>query len=84
MLEQGLNKEYLPIEGLAAFNTATASLLLGADNPLLAAVCQSHCKLFFHTHMLCCVTTTVFCTTCIHKRAHAYVEMSSSRIIFHP
>lgn len=41
MLEQGLNKEYLPIEGLAAFNTATASLLLGADNPLLTAVCAA-------------------------------------------
>jgi aspartate aminotransferase len=32
MLEGGDNKEYLPIEGLAAFNKATAELLLGADN----------------------------------------------------
>ncbi|KAG0625995.1 hypothetical protein M758_2G094600 [Ceratodon purpureus] len=32
MLESGDNKEYLPIEGLAAFNKATAELLLGADN----------------------------------------------------
>ncbi|KAJ1698500.1 hypothetical protein LUZ63_007012 [Rhynchospora breviuscula] len=32
MLEKGENKEYLPIEGLAAFNKATAELLLGADN----------------------------------------------------
>ncbi|KAG0571050.1 hypothetical protein KC19_6G207800 [Ceratodon purpureus] len=32
MLESGENKEYLPIEGLAAFNKATAELLLGADN----------------------------------------------------
>ncbi|KAI4376186.1 hypothetical protein MLD38_013976 [Melastoma candidum] len=35
MLERGENKEYLPIEGLAAFNKATADLLLGADNPLI-------------------------------------------------
>ncbi|GAB2275390.1 Aspartate aminotransferase, cytoplasmic [Dionaea muscipula] len=35
MLERGENKEYLPIEGLAAFNKATATLLFGADNPLL-------------------------------------------------
>ena len=27
--------QYLPIEGLAAFNKATAELLLGADNPIL-------------------------------------------------
>ena len=27
--------QYLPIEGLAAFNKATAELLLGADNPVL-------------------------------------------------
>ncbi|KAI5393753.1 aspartate aminotransferase P2, mitochondrial isoform X1 [Lathyrus oleraceus] len=35
MLERGENKEYLPIEGLAAFNKATAELLLGADNPAI-------------------------------------------------
>ncbi|MCO5574287.1 hypothetical protein L7F22_028069 [Adiantum nelumboides] len=35
MLEKGDNKEYLPIEGLAAFNKATAELLLGADNPII-------------------------------------------------
>ncbi|BAT82376.1 hypothetical protein VIGAN_03238200 [Vigna angularis var. angularis] len=35
MLERGDNKEYLPIEGLAAFNKATAELLLGADNPAI-------------------------------------------------
>jgi hypothetical protein len=35
MLEAGENKEYLPIEGLAAFNKATAELLLGADNPVI-------------------------------------------------
>lgn len=27
--------QYLPIEGLAAFNKATAELLLGADNPVI-------------------------------------------------
>ncbi|KAM0900738.1 hypothetical protein ACQ4PT_020441 [Festuca glaucescens] len=32
MLEKGEFKEYLPIEGLAAFNKATADLLLGPDN----------------------------------------------------
>ncbi|MQM06279.1 hypothetical protein Taro_039100 [Colocasia esculenta] len=35
LLEKGENKEYLPIEGLAAFNKATAELLLGADNPVI-------------------------------------------------
>lgn len=32
MLENGENKEYLPIEGLADFNKATVALLLGSDN----------------------------------------------------
>lgn len=35
MLEKGDNKEYLPIEGLAAFNKATVELLLGAGNPAI-------------------------------------------------
>ncbi|XP_059292143.1 aspartate aminotransferase, chloroplastic [Lycium ferocissimum] len=35
MLERGDNKEYLPIEGLAAFNKVTAELLFGADNPVI-------------------------------------------------
>ncbi|MCH80365.1 aspartate aminotransferase, partial [Trifolium medium] len=35
MLKRGKNKEYLPIEGLNAFNKATAELLLGADNPAI-------------------------------------------------
>ncbi|XP_021739367.1 aspartate aminotransferase, chloroplastic-like [Chenopodium quinoa] len=35
MLERGENKEYLPIEGLAAFNKVTAELLFGADNAVL-------------------------------------------------
>ncbi|XP_062101263.1 aspartate aminotransferase P2, mitochondrial [Humulus lupulus] len=35
MLKRGENKEYLPIEGLAAFNKATAELLFGADNPVI-------------------------------------------------
>ncbi|XP_023002333.1 aspartate aminotransferase, chloroplastic-like [Cucurbita maxima] len=35
MLERGDNKEYLPIEGLAAFNKATAELLFGADNAVI-------------------------------------------------
>ncbi|CAN4081485.1 unnamed protein product [Withania somnifera] len=35
MLERGENKEYLPIEGLAAFNKVTAELLFGSDNPVL-------------------------------------------------
>ncbi|EPS60991.1 aspartate aminotransferase, partial [Genlisea aurea] len=35
MLERGENKEYLPIEGLAAFNKATAELLFGADNDVI-------------------------------------------------
>ncbi|KAH9330590.1 hypothetical protein KI387_002698, partial [Taxus chinensis] len=32
IFEKGDDKEYLPIEGLAAFNKVTAELLLGADN----------------------------------------------------
>ncbi|XP_047251681.1 aspartate aminotransferase, chloroplastic isoform X3 [Capsicum annuum] len=35
MLERGENKEYLPIEGLSAFNKVTSELLFGADNPVL-------------------------------------------------
>ncbi|KAI3711354.1 hypothetical protein L2E82_41369 [Cichorium intybus] len=35
MLERGENKEYLPIEGLAAFNKAIAELLFGVDNPVI-------------------------------------------------
>ncbi|VVB10732.1 unnamed protein product [Arabis nemorensis] len=35
MLERGDNKEYLPIEGLAAFNKATAELLFGANHPII-------------------------------------------------
>ncbi|KAL1552221.1 Aspartate aminotransferase, cytoplasmic [Salvia divinorum] len=35
MLERGENKEYLPIEGLAAFNKATAELLFGAESVVL-------------------------------------------------
>ncbi|CAL9764745.1 unnamed protein product [Musa acuminata subsp. burmannicoides] len=35
MLERGENKEYLPIEGLAAFNKVTAELLFGADNSVI-------------------------------------------------
>ncbi|CAA0841961.1 Aspartate aminotransferase- chloroplastic [Striga hermonthica] len=35
MLERGENKEYLPIEGLAAFNKVTAELLFGADNVVI-------------------------------------------------
>ncbi|OVA12889.1 Aspartate/other aminotransferase [Macleaya cordata] len=35
MLERGETKEYLPIEGLAAFNKVTAELLFGAGNPII-------------------------------------------------
>nr|GMD42576.1 aspartate aminotransferase, chloroplastic [Ipomoea batatas] len=35
MLQRGENKEYLPIEGLAAFNKVTAELLFGADNEVI-------------------------------------------------
>lgn len=35
VLERGEDKEYLPIEGLAAFTKATAELLFGADNPVI-------------------------------------------------
>lgn len=35
MLERDENKEYLPIEGLAAFNKVTAELLFGADNTVI-------------------------------------------------
>ncbi|KAG0468608.1 hypothetical protein HPP92_017936 [Vanilla planifolia] len=45
MLERGENKEYLPIEGLAAFNKVTAQLLFGADNPVIQQ--GSHCAKSF-------------------------------------
>lgn len=32
------NKEYLPIQGLASFNKATAELLLGPDSPAIKEV----------------------------------------------
>ena len=35
MLEKGENKEYLPIQGLAAFNEATVQLLLGEGAPAI-------------------------------------------------
>ena len=35
------NKEYLPIQGLAAFNKATAELLLGPDNAAIKEVTLS-------------------------------------------
>ncbi|EIE18335.1 aspartate aminotransferase [Coccomyxa subellipsoidea C-169] len=35
MLESEENKEYLPIQGLEAFNKATAELLLGQDHPAI-------------------------------------------------
>ncbi|KAB2077584.1 hypothetical protein ES319_A06G109000v1 [Gossypium barbadense] len=35
LLEKGENREYLPIEGLAAFNKVTAELLFGVDNPVI-------------------------------------------------
>lgn len=35
MLESEENKEYLPIQGLEAFNKATAELLLGAGHPAI-------------------------------------------------
>lgn len=36
MLKKAENKEYLPIDGLAAFKKATVDLLLGSDNPAIA------------------------------------------------
>lgn len=38
MIESEDNKEYLPIEGLADFNRATAELLLGKDHPAVREV----------------------------------------------
>ena len=37
LLASGVDKEYLPIDGLAAFNAATARLLLGEASPALEA-----------------------------------------------
>ncbi len=48
MLESEENKEYLPIQGLEAFNKATAELLLGADN---AAIKVPICM---HAHPTVC------------------------------
>ena len=38
MIDSEDNKEYLPIEGLADFNKATAELLLGANNAAIREV----------------------------------------------
>ncbi len=38
MLDEGGNKEYLPIDGLASFNKATIDLLLGFDHPAVKEV----------------------------------------------
>ena len=35
MIDSEENKEYLPIQGLEAFNKATAELLLGKDHPAI-------------------------------------------------
>ena len=35
MLAVGYDKEYLPMQGLAEFNTATAELLLGKDSQVI-------------------------------------------------
>lgn len=40
MLESEENKEYLPIQGLEAFNKATAELLLGAGHPAIQVMLQ--------------------------------------------
>ncbi len=45
MLESEENKEYLPIQGLEAFNKATAELLLGADNAAIKVPLFSVCVL---------------------------------------
>jgi aspartate aminotransferase, cytoplasmic len=44
-----LDKEYLPIEGLAEFNTLTQHLLFGKENPLLKegrVILNKKCFLF--------------------------------------
>lgn len=38
MIESEENKEYLPIQGLEAFNKATAQLLLGEGHPAIKEV----------------------------------------------
>ena len=51
MLESEENKEYLPIQGLEAFNKATAELLLGKDHAAIKVrvnLAQSHGR--FETH----------------------------------
>jgi aspartate/tyrosine/aromatic aminotransferase len=55
MIESEENKEYLPIEGLAAFNKATAELLLGAGHPAIQeARCgrAAGCRLQTHVYQL--------------------------------
>ena len=46
------NKEYLPIQGLAAFNKATADLLLGPDNAAIKEVRSVDYSLGSKTHDL--------------------------------
>ena len=50
MLDSEENKEYLPIQGLEAFNKATADLLLGKDHPAIKVgpELKSACVLLIH------------------------------------
>lgn len=45
MLEQNLNKEYLPMQGLDTFRKATVDLLLGAGNEAVTEASFLHCAL---------------------------------------
>jgi hypothetical protein len=54
--------QYLPIEGLAAFNKATAELLLGADNPVIkqGLVCAMQTLLLVFVPVLLCNAGTMY------------------------
>lgn len=55
--------QYLPIEGLAAFNKATAELLLGADNPVInqGLVCaMQHLLLVVYLYIIFCNAGTMY------------------------
>ena len=59
------NKEYLPIQGLAAFNKATAELLLGPDSSAIKEVSSTSHSPFWHTLAKDEINFTPLSTICI-------------------
>ena len=57
LIEKEENKEYLPIQGLAAFCKATAQLLLGSSHPAIKEVPLKPLKVPHHLDLGKCETS---------------------------